>query len=164
VNSSVEHRKGHEVFAITCQADRGGITFYFTQLALSTGGKVYSALVMGEQVDTLSDPDAAAFIDSFKPLVSGQAGQTALVPAPAGRLVQMPPEPDVSYKLCFFAGMFLFAVFFLFVIVYLVRLSQSRNTDYDDDRPRRRRRRRDDEDEEERPRRRRRREEEEEDD
>ncbi len=165
LHSSVEQHSGHEVLVMTGRGEKEEFTAYSTQVITSTGGKVYKAMATGIGIDTRTDPDATAFIASFKPLVSRQGGATALVPAPVGQPVQMPPEPNafvkiISNKLGFFAGMLLFAAFFVFVIVYLVRLSRSRDTDDDDERPIRRRRRRDDEDdEEERPKRRRRREE-----
>jgi len=166
LHSAVEVRAGHEVLSLTGSGEKKELTIYETEVFVSTGGKVYKATVTGAGIDTRTDPDATTFIASFKPLVPGQSRPTALVPAPVGQLVQMPPEPeaDVSQKLGFYAGMLLFIVFFVAVVTYLARLIRPRNTDDEDnERPRRRRRRRDDEDDEERPRRRRRREEEEDD-
>jgi hypothetical protein len=159
VDSSSEQRGGHEVFSITGKGEQGEITIYVTKIVMSTGGKVYKALVMGIGIDTRTDPDATAFIASFKPLLLKQS-----IPKQAGTPPPSDDERWANYQRA--TGAFAFLVFILVIIVcVIVKLSRGRHTDdYYDERPRRRRRRRDyEDDEEERPKRRRRREEDEDD-
>jgi hypothetical protein len=149
LRSATEQRNGHDVLIMSSQGEREGVIVYTTQILMTTGGKVYKAIVHGSGIDTRTDPDTTAFIASFRPLVRGQLGTSA--------------QSDDAWwhKYNRATGAFACSVFGMGLMVYMIfQLSRVRKTKNDyDDRPRRRRRRRirdEDEDDDDRPRKRRR--------
>ena len=113
VASEVEARDGREVFTMTAKArDDAGVPVYCTQAITLAGAKAYKVMVFGAGKDTRADPDAAAFVASFRVV----AGVPAAAPPAAAAPNQKPAVNDVAYNAGRIAGMCLFVAGVLWVI------------------------------------------------
>lgn len=123
--STTEVRAGHEVHTMTAQAEQpGGGTVYFTQTICLVRGQGYKALAVGFGRDTRTDPDAVAFIGSFKILVPAPVLHPAAPDGPVGRQPagdQKQPVERISYNAGQIAGVCLFVALVLWLVRRLSR-------------------------------------------
>lgn len=72
IASSAQQQEGHDVFLMTGRGGTGGDKIYITQAIVAVGNKVYKVIACGIGKDTRVDPDATAFISSFRILTPRQ--------------------------------------------------------------------------------------------
>lgn len=66
LDSSTQKHEGYDFFTMTGKGDKEEATRYFTQSITATDKKIYIVAALGIGIDTRTDPDASAFIRSFK--------------------------------------------------------------------------------------------------
>ena len=122
VSSVVEQRNGCEVLTMTARGTANGTPAYLTQTLTVAGGKAYKAMVVGFGRDTRTDPDATAFIESFKILVPSSPAPVQPAPRDAGPVPnQKAPVDQVSYTAGMIAGACLFVAGIAWVVNRLTR-------------------------------------------
>src|SRR5579872_2125151 len=167
LSSSVQKHEGHEFFTLTGQGEEDGETVYFTQTVTHIGATKYVASVVGRGTDTRTDPDAKAFIGSFKALITVPDIPENSHENDRPQVGRDPDANSISQLMGSIAAFCVIAVV-IGVVIKLAfgqkskaerssrrRRRQDEDDDDDEDRPRRRRHDDDDYDDEDRPRRRR---------
>ena len=129
LHSVVELRNGHEVFVMSGQGESEGTTVYFTQAITITAGNSYVVAVIGFGIDTRTNPDATAFIKSFKILDPHPSGPLPSAP-PVTEPVQQQKAPvdQVAYTAGMVAGVCLFIAGIAWVVNRFTRSTGKKPT------------------------------------
>jgi hypothetical protein len=97
VASSTERQLGHDIMLMTAYGEMFGTETYITQAIVAVGDKVYKVMACGLGRDTRVDPDAKAFLSSFRLLPSSQiAGSPSANRRTNAQSARTSPESDAK--------------------------------------------------------------------